>query len=56
MSASYHHLNDYFPTIARAAVRALLSHIDEVPDLMMTLLPDLRIRNRVRYWYLRCEP
>ena len=47
MSASYHYLNDYFPTLARAAVCALLSHIRVIPDLVMTHLPDLPIGNRI---------
>jgi len=36
MSTSYHYLNEDFSTVARAAVRARFSHIDELPDLMMT--------------------
>jgi len=34
MSTSYHYLNEDFSTVARAAVRARLSNINDVPDLI----------------------
>ena len=40
MSTSHHYLNKYFLSVARAAVRASPSHVDERPDLMVILLTD----------------
>ena len=40
MSTSYHYLNDYFSSLARAAVCDNLSHVDEMPALMVTPLTD----------------
>jgi len=40
MSTSYHYLNDYFSSVARAAVCDSLSHMDNMPNLVATPLTD----------------
>jgi carboxylesterase type B len=54
LSASYHYLNEDFPTVARAAVCACLPQMDELRRLTMECLTDLPIRNRFYSSQLRC--
>ena len=52
MSIAYHYLNEDFSTVARAAVRACLSHVDEVPHLIMTHFTDPPIGDGFRSFQL----